>query len=164
MYNKTIPVNIPQVAVMKKIVVFTLFFWLLPGLAGAAPLAFTTINQSVVADKLMPVGTMVKVRVVRKSDQFNAILSLDCFPENVFTRNKPSNLGFWLRRWLAVDLREGDVLTYTTARRCFIGFSADSDYRRFSVNPLTDGYQRITMDHRFGHRWVIDVAFPDYDF
>jgi hypothetical protein len=149
---------------MKNLLVFGIILWLAPGLAGAAPISFTTINQSVVADKLMPVGTMVKVRVVQKAEQFNAILSLDCFPENVFTPNRPSNLGFWLKRWLAVDLRAGDVLTYTTGRRCFIGFSAGSDYQTFAVSPLASGYQRITMDHRFGHRWVVDVNFPDYDF
>lgn len=149
---------------MNKTTVVTLILWLWVGAAHGATIDFVYINNSVVADKLMPAGTEVKIRVRQLSAQFNANISLDCYPESVFTPGRPADPGIKLKHWLAVDMLAGDVLRYTTAQRCFIGFSVGPDYRNHSVAPLGDGYRRITIDQTRGHRWVFDVKFPDYEF
>jgi hypothetical protein len=112
----------------------------------------------------MPAGTEVKIKVRQIPDQFNTSISLDCFPESVFSPGRPGNLGYSLKSWQAVDTLVGDVLGYTTDRRCFIGYSARPDYRDFNLGPLPEGYRRLTLRDWYDHQWVIDVRFPDYDY
>ena len=148
---------------MKKTALFNLVFLLWIGIAHADTIPFIIINQSLVADRLMPVGTEVKIRVRRISDQFNAAINVECFPESIFTAGRPSDVGIVQKSWRAIDLHEGDVLRYTTKNRCFIGFSGGSYYSDLQATPLDSGYKQLTMEGR-DHRWVIDVTFPDYDF
>jgi hypothetical protein len=128
-------------------------------LAGSIPL--TIIDQSLVANKLMPVGTEVKVKVLQISDQFDAKLAIVNFPESPFTAGEPGTASFGMKQWLARDLQVGDVLRYTTAQRGFIGFSAGPDYRKLYLDNIVGGY-RLTMDYN-NHRWILEVSFPDYD-
>jgi|GEM_PF-2552624 len=149
---------------MTKATLFSLLFIFCAFPATAEPLGFITINDSLVADKLMPVGTEVKIKVRQISRQFNTGIAVDCFPESVFDYGRPSNARIRLKSWRAIDLLEGDVLSYTTDQRCFIGFSAIPDYKELSVGPLDNDFRRLTMNHRQDYRWVIDVKFPDYAF
>lgn len=149
---------------MKKITVFSSIIWFWAGLAYGAPVNFAVINHALVVDKLMPVGTEVKVRVQQIADQFNAGLSLDCYPESAFDRGRPSNQGFSLKLWPAIDLMVGDVLTYTSTKRCFLGFSGGTGYRNLGVEPGGEGYRRLTIGQDRGRRWVVEVKFPDYGF
>jgi hypothetical protein len=96
-------------------------------------------------------------------DQFNTSISLDCFPESVFTHGRPSNDGYSLKRWQAVDTLVGDALSYKTDRRCFIGYSASPDYRDLYLESLDDGSRRLILNDWYNHQWVIEVRFPDYD-
>lgn len=147
---------------MKKTALYCLLLWLWAGMAQAEPFDFIIIDYSLVADKLLPPGTVVKIKVLRIPNQFNTSISLDCFPESVFTPGRPSNVGFSMKRWQAVDIQVGDVLSYTTNRRCFIGYSANPDYFKLYLGALHDGYRRLTLVDWYDHQWVIAVRFPDY--
>lgn len=130
-----------------------------PALAGNIP--FTTINQSLVAFRLLPVGTEVKIKILEISDQFNAGLTVVCLPESPFKAGEPGTASFDLKQWLAKDLQVGDVLRYTTTLRGFIGFTAGPDYRLLHLDNLEGGY-RLSLDYR-DHHWLVEVSFPDYD-
>ncbi|MFO7606250.1 MAG: hypothetical protein R6W72_08125 [Desulfurivibrionaceae bacterium] len=149
---------------MKKITIYSLVLLLWAGIGRGEPLEFVTIDNSLVVDKLMPAGTVVKIKVQQIPKQFNTSISLDCFPESVFTPGRPGNVGYSLKRWAAVDMLVGDVLSYTTPRRCFIGYSASPEYRVFHLGSRHDGYRRIRMRDWYDHQWVIDVRFPDYNY
>lgn len=69
------------------------------------------------------------------ANQFNTGISLGSFPESVFTSGRPRDVGFSLKRWQAVDTLVGDVLSYRTNQRCFVGFSASPDYRDLYLEP-----------------------------
>jgi hypothetical protein len=148
---------------MNKTALCSLVLSLWAGIAGAEPLRFITVNYSLVANRLLPAGTEVKIKVRQIPNQFNTSISLDCFPESVFTPGRPSNVGYSLKRWQAVDTLVGDVLSYKTDQRCFIGYSASPDYRDFHLESLHDGYRRLTFNDWYNHQWVIEVRFPDYD-
>ncbi|NTV14735.1 MAG: hypothetical protein HGA96_12525 [Desulfobulbaceae bacterium] len=146
---------------MRTLALVILFFAMLSGEALAGSIPFTTIDQSLVAYKMLPVGTEVKIKVLQISDQFNSKMTVVCFPESPFKAGTPGTASFELKQWLAKDIQVGDVLRYTTTRRGFIGFSAGPDYRKLYMENLEGGY-RLTMDYH-EHRWLVDVSFPDYD-
>lgn len=146
---------------MKILALVAVFFSLLPAEALAGSIPFTIIDQSLVADKLLPVGTEVKVKVLQISDQFDAKLAIVNFPESPFKAGAPGTASFGMKQWLARDLQVGDVLRYTTSQRGFIGFSAGMDYRQLYMENLDGGY-RLTLDYN-DHRWLLEVSFPDYD-
>lgn len=146
---------------MKILALVAVFFSLLVAEALAGSIPFTIIDQSLVAHKLMPVGTEVKVKVLRISDQFDAKLAIVSFPESPFKAGEPGTASFAMKQWLARDFQVGDVLRYTTSQRGFIGFSAGPDYRKLYMENIEGGY-RLTMDYN-EHRWMLEVSFPDYD-
>jgi hypothetical protein len=146
---------------MRILAFVAVFFSLLTGEVLAGNIPFTTIDQALVAYKMMPVGTEVKIKVLQISDQFNTRLSVVCFPESPFKTGEPGTASLELRQWLAKDLQVGDVLRYTTTRRGFIGISAGPDYRNLHLDSIEGGY-RLTMDYN-EHRWLVEVSFPDYD-
>lgn len=146
---------------MRIVLLVAVFISLLAGVALAGSIPFTTIDQSLVAYKMMPMGTEVKVKVLQISDQFNATFAITLFEESPFKAGEPGSAEFTMRRWLAQDLQVGDVLRYTTTRRGFIGFSAGMDYRKLYMDSSEGGY-RLTMDYN-DHRWLVEVSFPDYD-
>lgn len=139
----------------------TLLFSFFAVEAWAGSIPFTFINKSLVAEKLMPVGTEVKVKVLQISDQLDARLDILGFPESPFKAGEPGKASFGMTQWLARDLQVGDVLRYTTTRQGFIGFSAGPDYRELYMDNIAGGY-RLTMDYN-DYRWLLEVSFPDYD-
>lgn len=146
---------------MKTFVLLGLILFTLTGVALAGNLQYLTIDQSLVANKMMPVGTEVKIKVLRISDQFNANLTVVCFPESPFKPGTPGTVGVELKQWLAKDLQVGDVVRYITTRRGFIGFAAGPDYRNQYLENLERGV-RLTLDYNT-HRWQFEASFPDYD-
>jgi hypothetical protein len=139
----------------------SLILALLAGTAAAEGIPFIVIDQSLVANKMLPVGTEVKIKVLQISDQFNAYLTVVCFPESPFKAGTPGTVGVELKQWLAKDLQVGDVLRYITTRRGFIGFAVGPDYRKQYLEKLERGY-RVTLDYNT-HRWQFEASFPDYD-
>jgi len=146
---------------MKIFAIIATFLSLTASYAFAGSIPFIVIDKALVANKLMPVGTEVKVKVVQISDQFLSKLDIVCFDESPFKANEPGTAGIISKQWLSQNIKVGDVVRYTTTRRGFIGFSAGQDYRSNTVDNIDDGY-RLTMDYN-KHRWVIEVSFPDYD-
>lgn len=146
---------------MRIVALVTVVLSLLVGAANAGSIPFTTIGQALVADKMMPTGTEVKVKVLQISDQFNARLAVVCFPESPFKSGEPGTASLALKEWPAKDLQVDDVLRYTTTRRGFIGFTVGPDYRKLYLENVAGGY-RLTLDYN-EHRWLVEVSFPDYD-
>jgi len=126
-----------------------------------ADIEYSIINQSLVSTKLMPVGTVVKIKVVKISDLFNTKLAIVCFPESPFVASAPGKLGYGLKEWMAFNIKEGDILNYTTTRKGFIGLSAGPAYREYFVDPVESG-NRLTFN-TMNHQWIVEVSFPDYE-
>lgn len=147
---------------MKKVILFSLILSLSSSIAAANGISFMVINKALVTNKLMPVGSEVKIKVVEISDQFAANIKIVSVVESAFNPGSPSETWTGVKSWNAQDLQKGDVLNYTTTSRGFIGFTAGTDYRDLYIDQLENSY-RLTMDFK-KHRWVLDVKFPDYDF
>lgn len=146
---------------MRTLILAALLFTLLTGETQAGTFPYVIINQALVASKLLPVGTEVKIKVVRISDQFAASLGLVCFPESPFKDGEPGTGSFDLKYWLAKDLQAGDILRYTTTMRGFIGVTAGPFYRNLQAEN-SDGGHRLTLEYN-DHQWQVELSFPDYD-
>ncbi|MEW6427308.1 MAG: hypothetical protein AB1568_04655 [Thermodesulfobacteriota bacterium] len=127
----------------------------------AAAMDWQVIDHALVADRLMPAGTEVKVRVVEISDQFDARLTVRLVQPSVFDQDKPSTASANVKTWLAARLREGDVVNYTTSAPGFVGIYAGWDYSALAVTPIERGYH-LSMGYNT-HRWQLVITFPDYD-
>lgn len=146
---------------MRTLALITIFFSLLAGqaLAGSAP--SPTLNQSLVTEKIMPVGTEVDIKVLQISEQLNASLAVVCFPENPSKAGVPGTASIALKQWPATDLRVEDVLKYTTTQPGFLGLSVSPDYRKRNLEKIEGGY-RVTLEQN-KYRWQVEVSFPEID-